>query len=289
MEPAKTKISFIDAHFHVWDVRSETQSGHDPAVLFAPDGTELFDRKAYENSACSLGDDFEHEGGVFLEAVSVCHPGLTGPSYSQHCLSEAAFAAAELLNLPSRTYGLVPTCALEQPDAEEVLTKLSKMPGTRGVRQILNSRPDWPRNTALGDLLDNPTWRDGFGLLQKFNLSFDLQLNPHQFHKAAVFLSSHPGVPVIINHLGSPQMQDLTDNADQYWEGMTELAHLPNTYMKISMLCYADLNWDSNRTVIDAIHRVVRLFGPERCLFATNAPVDAKDGCMLAFRPRALL
>ena len=279
MEPASKKISFIDAHFHVWDVTDGTQTGHDSKVLFAPDGIELFDRLAYENGACSLGDSFQHEGGVFLEAVSVCYPGLAGPSYSKHCLSEADFAAAELVGKPGpKHYVLVPTCPLEQPDAEEVLTALSSKPGVRGIRQILNCKPDWPRNGQLGDLLDNQSWKDGFALLKNFNLSFDLQLNPHQFQKAAKFLASHEGTTVIINHLGSPRLQDLTDDAEQYWAGIAELARLPNTYIKISMLCYTDPNWDSNSIVLDAVHRIIKLFTPQRCLFATNHPVDAKDG-----------
>ena len=285
-EPASRKIGFIDAHFHVWDVRGDTRTGHDPKILFAPDGKVLFDRLAYESSACDLGDHIQHEGGVFLEAVSVCHPGENGTSYSQHCLNEAAFAASELVNvIGAGKYVLVPTCALEQPDAQEVLTKLSAIAGVRGIRQILNCKPDWPRNGQLGDLLDNPSWKEGFALLQKFDFSFDLQLNPHQFQKAAAFLAGHPGIPVVINHLGSPRLQDLVEDAEQYWKGMAELASLPNTYIKISMLCYTDLNWDSNRTVLDAVHGIIKLFGPERCLFATNSPVDGKDG----WPPRRLL
>jgi len=30
--------------------------------------------------------------------------------------------------------------------------------------------------------------------------------------------------------------------------------------------------------VVEALHRVIRLFGVQRCMFASNAPVDQQDG-----------
>ena len=177
-----------------------------------------------------------HEGGVFLEAVSVCHVDLSGPSYSLHCLDEAAYAM-EQLSKSSKTYVVVAACALEQEDAPDVLRKLSELPRVRGVRQILNHEPNWPRNGRLGDLLENVDWQKGFSLLETYNLSFDMQLNPHQFKKAAELLTAHPKIPVIIDHLGSPRLEDL-QKADEYWEGLTMLAALPQTFMKISMLSY---------------------------------------------------
>jgi predicted TIM-barrel fold metal-dependent hydrolase len=87
--------------------------------------------------------------------------------------------------------------------------------------------------------------------LETLKFSFDLQLNPHQFTAAAEFLKDYPGIPVIINHLGSPTLADLTDEKlqKQYWDGLSALASLPHASIKISMLCYADKNWDQNAAV----------------------------------------
>lgn len=70
----------------------------------------------------------------------------------------------------------------------------------------------------------------------EYGLSFDLQLNFHQFKKAAELLSSQPEISVIIDHLGSPRLEDLSK--EEYWEGLLSLAACPKTYMKISMLSY---------------------------------------------------
>ncbi len=36
--------------------------------------------------------------------------------------------------------------------------------------------------------------------------------------------------------------------------------------------------WDENAAVVDAVGRVLKLFGDDRCCFASNYPVDVKDG-----------
>jgi len=167
---------------------------------------------------------------------------------------------------------------LEQADVKMVLGELAADPKVRSIRQILNNEPSWPRNGNLGELLDNSAWQAGFRELQTYKLSFDMQLNPHQFAKAAAFLAGHKETTVIINHMGCPLLKDLTEDAERFWSGMTALAALPNTYIKLSMLCYADANWDTNKVVVDAVHRVIALFGTDRCMFASNYPVDIKDG-----------
>ena len=271
--PESEKIGFVDPHFHLWDLREGTASGHDRAVLSPAKLPELYLKEAYEEEMRSLSEHFTFEGGVFIEAVSVCHIDSSGVGYSKHCLAEAELAVEQLGS--ASNYVIVPTCALEQGDAAEMLGKLSAMPRIRGVRQIVNSKPDWPRNARLGDLLDIPQWQQGFAALGPLGLSFDLQLNPHQFSKAAGILSAHPEVRVIIDHLGSPRLEDLA--TEQYWTGLAELASCPNTFIKISMLCYADPGWDQT-AVVEAVHRVIRLFGPSRCMFATNSPVDKPEG-----------
>ena len=73
---------------------------------------------------------------------------------------------------------------------------------------------------------------------------------------------------------------NLTDEAKslQYWSGMEALAKLPNTYVKISDLPSIGKQWDQNPVVIDTVHRVVALFGPDRRFFTSDFPVGKKNG-----------
>ena len=52
----------------------------------------------------------------------------------------------------------------------------------------------------------------------------------------------------------------------------------PHTYLKISMLCYTDPKWDENPQFVDVVKGLIKLFGVDRCCFASNYPVDTKDG-----------
>jgi len=43
------------------------------------------------------------------------------------------------------------------------------------------------------------------------------------------------------------------------------------------MLCYTDPNWDMNPVVVNAVKRVIKLFGTKHCFFASNFPPDLLD------------
>ncbi len=44
------------------------------------------------------------------------------------------------------------------------------------------------------------------------------------------------------------------------------------------MLCYIHEDWSNNNVVKDAVYRIIEIFGIDRCFFASNFPVDIKDG-----------
>ena len=79
----------------------------------------------------------------------------------------------------------------------------------------------------------------------------------------------NPDVTVVINHLGTP-FKRLGGRWNGLWEGMAAfVAAGDHVFIKISMLGYVDPEWDQNPLVIDAILRVIDLFGVHRCLQAT--------------------
>lgn len=264
-----------DPHFHIWDVSSDSPSGHDAAQLFAVEGDPLYGLERYEADLQPSG--FELTGGAFVEAVSVCHVDVDGPKYRKACLAEARWVAA-CLAASSLEYVLVATAPLEDPELPALLNALAACPGFRGIRQILNHEPSWPRNGSRGDFLDRKDWRKRFAALAERPISFDLQLNPRQFRKAAGLLSRHPGTPVILNHLGSPVAGDLERDGEKYWDGLKALADLEQVNLKISMLSYTDKEWAGSALVRDAVHKAIELFGMQRCMFASNFPVEKAAG-----------
>ena len=265
-----------DPHFHIWDASPDSRSGHDGNQIAAVDGDPLYDLRRYESDLQLEG--FEFTGGAFLEAVSVCFVEEDGAEYRRACLKEAEWVAKQQSSSPL-DYVIAGTAPLEDPDVPELLEKLSECMGFRGIRQILNFEPSWPRNAQRGDLLDRPEWREGFARLEEHGLSYDLQLNPHQLLKAVRIVEAHPDVPIILNHLGSPAAGDLQHGGAVYWEGLAALADLDHAHLKISMLSYIDKDWNSRMPIIrETVHRALELFGADRCMFASNFPVEKIEG-----------
>lgn len=125
-------------------------------------------------------------------------------------------------------------------------------------------------------------FQEGIALLGDKGLSFDLQCNPHQLEDAAKVFGKYPQTRVILNHLGL--MHDGEDEAhEKTWqEGMRALSEVPHVYAKLSMLWFARGNFyqDANEEakIKDMVREVIDMFGVERCMFASNYPVEKVMG-----------
>eukprot|EP01065_Artemidia_motanka_P009571 TRINITY_DN14906_c0_g1_i1.p1 TRINITY_DN14906_c0_g1~~TRINITY_DN14906_c0_g1_i1.p1 ORF type:complete len:316 (+),score=69.75 TRINITY_DN14906_c0_g1_i1:58-1005(+) len=273
---------FFDPHFHFWDVSSSGFA--DSAVLFKPSGKEVYTHKDYE--ADLEGAGMKCTGGVYVECSSVCYVSENAAAHNKRCVAEATWTQTALRDAcavredgSQRDYVAVLSCSLEDPDVQAALREVSAGGGecVRGIRQILNCEPNWPRQGATGDLTKSEEWKRGYSMMPE-GWSFDLQANPHQLERFADIAAGQPRTPVIINHLGTPTEKDLTEGAEVYWRGMERLSSLGHVYVKISMLCYTNANWDESARVRDAVHKVIKMFGADRCMLASNYPVDNKDG-----------
>jgi predicted TIM-barrel fold metal-dependent hydrolase len=130
----------------------------------------------------------------------------------------------------------------------------------------------------LRDPAHSERFEAGFASLAELGLTFDLQCAPVQLAAAAELIGRHPGVRVVVDHLGKPRLGggDAADALElAVWrEGMEQLAALPNVHVKISMLGYALPGWAADEGTEDQLAGLVRetisRFGPHRCMFSTN-------------------
>ena len=270
-------IDFWDPHFHIWDITENTKSSHDFQQLFAPANKQIYSCYDYENDMQYNDHSFQHTGGAFIEAMSVCHIDSFGSKYENFCINETSWASNELKKSPKQ-YVLISSAPLESPNLNKILSKLSNYPYVCGIRQILNHNPSWPRNSVMGDLLDNEKWKDGFGKLGNYNFSFELQLNPNQYQKALNIIKDYPDTKVIINHLGTPKLDDIQKSKNLFWESMKKFSQYNNVFMKISMLSYIMKDWEDSEIVNEAVNRIIEIFGINNCFFASNFPVESNFG-----------
>jgi predicted TIM-barrel fold metal-dependent hydrolase len=176
--------------------------------------------------------------------------------------------------------GIVAGAELNDLELEPLLAAHAERPNVRGVRQIVNWHPDRAKTYTQRDLLQDDQWRRGFALLANYGLRFDLQIYPGQMADAARLAGEHPDIAMILNHTGMPTDRD--DAGLQQWrDGMTLLAEHPNVSVKISGLGMVDRGW-TTESIRPFVLQTIETFGVDRCMFASNFPVESIHGAFSA-------
>ena len=191
-------------------------------------------------------------------------------------------AETRWLETVNREFGLPSACIghaePDRPDIEEVLAGHAKSPLMRGIRHKPKAASD-PREAERGAAgsMDDPNWRKGYALLERFGLSYDLQTPWWHLDAAASLAADFPRTPDRSSI--TPACRRTAAKKDCRPGGARSkiVAAQPNVAIKISGLGRAGLPWtvEANGPIIrDAI----AIFGVERCLFASNYPVDSLAG-----------
>jgi len=146
-----------------------------------------------------------------------------------------------------------------------------------------------PRHMPL-----DPQFRRGFAHLQALGLSFDAWLFFAQLGDLEDLLKAFPDTPVILDHVGGllgipPYVQ--RDEAFTAWRAsIRRIAQFPNVSVKLGGLGMLYAGWDFHvrETPPDSqelaaawrpyIEACIEAFGPRRCMFESNFPVD-KQSC----------
>lgn len=161
----------------------------------------------------------------------------------------------------------------ERDDAAEVLQGHAASDLMRSVRQKPQAAPspDEFRPGAPGSMADR-RFRDGYRHLQRLGLHYDLQTSWWHLGEAADLARDFPDTLIILNHTGLPSDRSAAGLA-AWREAMERFADQPNTAVKISGVCVPQQSWtpELNRGVV---LETIRIFGVERCMFASNFPVD---------------
>jgi predicted TIM-barrel fold metal-dependent hydrolase len=160
--------------------------------------------------------------------------------------------------------GLPPTDSVAE--AVELLDRQMAASRFRGVRPM--------------GVFDSPLpAADVLRALQERGLLFELMSHPDQLHSAAEGLEAFSDLVVVVEHTGWPR--SATDEEHALWTaGMTALAGLgDNVVCKLSGLAMP-LGSMSADAFAPWIEPAIELFGVDRCMFASNFPVDGMHGTL---------
>ena len=260
----------VDAHMHLWDLDRIRYPWLTPPLPVGITGDVRSIAKTY------LLDDYLRDArgdGGKIRVAKVVH--VEAGAHPADALKETQWlqSVSDLRGFP---HALVAHAELNDPNVEALLAEHASHHNARGIRQILNWHADPKKTYTPRDLLEDAQWQQGFALLRKYNLSFDLQIYPSQMPAAAQLASRHPDTLLILNHTGMPVDRDAAGL--QTWHaGMQALAQQPNVMVKISGLAMLDWQW-TTESLRPFVLQTLDIFGVDRCLFASNFPVDRLFG-----------
>ncbi len=140
-------------------------------------------------------------------------------------------------------------------------------------------------------LMAESSFRQGFDVLGRMGLSFDAWMYHPQLPDLVDLAGRHPDTVVVLDHLGGPlgigPYQSRRDEVLEACRGpLIELARLPQVYMKLGGLGMSlfgdgwhrrDARPTSNEVADrwgDHVRFIIDTFGPDRCMFESNFPVD---------------
>jgi predicted TIM-barrel fold metal-dependent hydrolase len=170
-------------------------------------------------------------------------------------------------------HGIVCQAEMTDPDLDVRLKEQTQFANLRGVRHQLqwDSHPLRQRSPTP-DLCNTPEFRRGFALLEKYRLSFELQIFAPQAKYAIELVRAFPKVPMILLHAGL-----LTDRVpimiEQWRAALTALAAFPNVHVKLS-----GLGMFSEGITVRQARQVIRdsiqIFGVDRVIYGSNFPLE---------------
>jgi predicted TIM-barrel fold metal-dependent hydrolase len=270
-------LPIIDPHHHLWDIRSFTTQPH-----------ASFAQKVY---LCEeINNDIRESGHNVVQTVfAQCGAfyRAAGPQ-EMKCVGETEFVQGIVAMSNSGIYGDLRLCAgifgsadlRAGAKVEKVLqAHMAASPNFRGVRTAFPT-----------DLSES--FMQGYAVLGKYQLSYD-NYSPdfERLPGLARLADANTDVPVIVNHLGGTVNPDAPEKETERWRhSIDAIARCPNAVMKCGGGQMRVGNWQppfhmheratpiGSEEVCELLfpfyEYVINAFGPDRCMFESNFPVD---------------
>ena len=282
------QVPIIDAHHHLWH-------GYGKPVPWQPDywyAEQGADIESGHNIVATVfvecGYNYVADTAPALRPVGEtrtinAYAGSFGNTTKSSCK-----AAAAIVSFADLTLGSAVDATLE--------AHLDAAPERfRGIRQITPWDPSpevrYPGFEIAEGLLLSEKFAAGFSRLNKYGLSFDVWLFHPQIPEVAELAKRFPDTTIILDHFGGPigigPYEGKRKEIFKQWRHDVALvAQYPNVFAKLGGLWmeHAGFHWHARQTPpsadalmeagMDYYLQTIELFGPDRCMFESNFPVD---------------
>jgi len=275
-EPLDPERRIIDAHHHLWGEGEGL--GAAPAYLSDDLLADIDGHNVVGTIYVESGASYKSEGPEELRAVG-----------------ETEFAAAQAqfsVNTRAPIVGIVAHADLTLGDAvQDVLDAHSEASNGlfRGIRQLPGGGSRPPRA-----LLREPAFREGVARLGQNGYSLDVFAMHNQLADVAELAYKVPETLFILNHLGVPMYRPADGNRKEImaiWrDGLRRIAPCENIFVKLGGIGMDSLfgtGWSKRERPPSSdevvawwgadIRFCIDTFGPARCLFESNFPIDRRS------------
>jgi len=240
--------TLLDAHVHFWDpgTRHHDWLAAHPS-LHRRFGPEDLDAGAHELT-----------GAVFVQA---------------DCRDDEALGEVQWVSALARSHpvirGIVAYAPLHLGDAAEPdLAAIATERLVVGVRWLLQGRP---REAITGSALIS-----GLRRLPAWGLTFDLCATHDQLTAVASLVEACPETSFVLDHLGKPPVA--RGELDPWRADLARIASFPNTTCKLSGLATEAAPGWGTADVLPYLEHALEVFGPYRCMIASDWPVVTLAG-----------
>ena len=292
-------LPIVDPHHHLWDrpARDPATLGHDFERAIAG-----VDRYLLPELLADMNSGHNVIATVFIECGSMYRADAAGPMKP---VGETEFVNGVAAMSASGGYGPARACAGIVGHADLMLgSAVAKVLDAhlvagggrfRGIRHSVSHDAD---SNVLGPLARRPpgvfkeaAFRAGFAELSRAGLSFDAWLLEPQLPELIDLARAFPDTPIVLDHVGTPlgiaSYAGRREERFPIWkESIETLAGLDNVVVKLGGLamCFprfpsfmSDPPASSEQLAAEwrpYIETCIQAFGPDRCMFESNFPVD---------------
>ena len=293
-ETLEPDLPICDPHHHLWD------TGYEPAAVFRREQVE--NRYLLDELLADISSGHNVVSTVFIECASMYR--ATG-SADMRPVGETEFVNGIAAMSASGQYGparvaagIVGLADLSLGDAVAPVLEAHIAAGGgrfRGIRHAAS----WDASDQIRNSHTNPTeglffdetYRAGFARLAPLGLSFEGWCYHPQIPDLVELARAFPETTIILNHFGGPlgigpYEGTRDENLPQWRRDIDALAGCPNVVaklgginMKVNGFGWHKQDRPPGSAELAAATRVyydhcIERFGPERCLFESNFPVD---------------
>jgi predicted TIM-barrel fold metal-dependent hydrolase len=294
------ELPIVDPHHHLWDRRNYAA----PAAPEHPFMTAIADARRYllDELMADTGSGHNVVATVFVECGAFYK--ADGPvdlrpvGETEFVNGVAAMSASGLYGDMRACAGIVSRADLLLGDGVVEVLEAHVAAGGGRFRGIRNSA-SWdadkevlgPLNRVEAGLYLRDDFRQGFRHLAPMGLSFDAWLLEPQLLDVIDLARAFPETTIVLDHVGTPVGRGsyqgrLPERFDAWRTNIRELAKSPHVNVKLGGLAMAFCNFPSFLAQPRApseqlaeewrpyIETCIEAFGPQRCMFESNFPVD---------------